>query len=925
MSNFKRFMSGSLAAVMITAAMMTGAQAKEYTDVTAETGYAEQIEILSDIGVIKGTSETEFSPDQRVTREQMSMLLFRLMLGKDSAGRINSTAFTDLANDTYYGAISWANASGYILGTSPTTFTPMAGITLQDAMTMLVRALGHSTDKMNSGYPWTYIDTAVKLGLDDGLEELSYTKELTRAEASAVLYNALTAEYLIPKTAPNGMTYYETTTIIERVFGYEISESVMVATNDYAVEGVSPVTKDGYVTLHTEEGLITVSYKDLGLAGEAEEHLGKNLKLVFKRDDKTKLVTVLGCSELSKTVSAEKITVGDSNKYIEIAGVKYQVVETLSDSLATNANELLVYAYADGSELVQIKTNAELSALLGAFDAKLIFDTKASETASRLIIKPFEYGKLQISGGKVNLAEGMKESDITMVNPDKAVHGSHVLYFFNKENKTLEISAVLPVSEAGTVTRLTATTAVIGGTTYTLGNEKLGITPESVRRMLSVGDSVRVVTFGDMILALETAEAVAHAPSKYLIVRTPTTPVFTEGKLGYVAEVFIDGAVETLFVTNSSVTVGDVYRYVQNPNGSYTLIPQVISGSTIESGDDKFVQSNSHNDEIAFHVGSASSTEIVKNSSYSTLSAGSAQAATSLGAKSSINFVTDDKTVIVIKEDGKYVTIKGALTSEVTIADGAKLTAIFDNEVGSVETLRFMFISDGSAGHVHTTDGGVKILADAGAELVNGRVYRLYTVLDLAKGTVETMMSLEQALVVGKNYLTNIDGHISATEADTVGGILSGYTGTTITVGGETYRLAEGVKYTLLNREDNTVSTATVADALMSKVELVIKNDAVISVVVVDTLDFEVAYGSDKITATNDEIPAGTVSFELIGLSKFDAEKEIYVPVDGSAFEVTPAVSDTLAFDITTGTLESGKYMLGFKVNGVSFYEEFTV
>ena len=93
------------------------------------------------------------------------MLLFRLMLGKSDAGTVNTSAFTELYDDTYSGAISWAASSGYILGTSPPTFSPKNGITLQDAMTMIVRALGQSNDKMNAGYPWTYIDSAISSAL----------------------------------------------------------------------------------------------------------------------------------------------------------------------------------------------------------------------------------------------------------------------------------------------------------------------------------------------------------------------------------------------------------------------------------------------------------------------------------------------------------------------------------------------------------------------------------------------------------------------------------------------------------------------------------------------------------------------------------------------------------------------------------------
>ena len=208
--SFKRLLSGVLTSALIFSCV-PAVFAREYQDVEASNPAKDEIDILSDIGVIVGTSENEFSPDENVTREQMALLLFRLMLNKADGGRVNTSPFTDLYDDTYSGAISWANASGYILGTSDTTFEPMEGITLQDAMTMLVRALGQSSESMNKGYPWTYIDAAIKLGLDRGLENLSYTETLTRGETAIILYNALTAEYLIPKSLSNGMTVFEST------------------------------------------------------------------------------------------------------------------------------------------------------------------------------------------------------------------------------------------------------------------------------------------------------------------------------------------------------------------------------------------------------------------------------------------------------------------------------------------------------------------------------------------------------------------------------------------------------------------------------------------------------------------------------------------------------------------------------------------
>mgnify|MGYP003550638985 CR=1 FL=1 len=77
--SFKRLLSGVLtSALLITC--VPAVFAREYQDVTESNPAKDEIDILSDIGVIVGTSENEFSPEANVTREQMALLLFRLML-----------------------------------------------------------------------------------------------------------------------------------------------------------------------------------------------------------------------------------------------------------------------------------------------------------------------------------------------------------------------------------------------------------------------------------------------------------------------------------------------------------------------------------------------------------------------------------------------------------------------------------------------------------------------------------------------------------------------------------------------------------------------------------------------------------------------------------------------------------------------------
>jgi len=96
--------------LMLMVGMLLSASAKSFADVGSDHDYAEQIGILSDIGVIIGTGVDEngtpvFSPEMKVNREQMAMLLFRLMLNRADAGTVNSSPFTDLVGEIYNGAI----------------------------------------------------------------------------------------------------------------------------------------------------------------------------------------------------------------------------------------------------------------------------------------------------------------------------------------------------------------------------------------------------------------------------------------------------------------------------------------------------------------------------------------------------------------------------------------------------------------------------------------------------------------------------------------------------------------------------------------------------------------------------------------------------------------------------------------------------
>ena len=779
MLKLKKTISVFLAILMVSALSLTAVitpAAKDFSDVAPDNAYAEQIDMLSDIGVIVGTTDTEFSPNEKVTREQMALLLYRLMTGKDNSGRVNTSPFRDLYEPVYNGAISWAHACGYIIGTSATTFDPMGGITHQDALAMITRALGQTNSKTDAGYPWSFIDIANRLGLSSGLENVPYEQTLTRGETAALLYNAITSEYIITKTV-SGTTVPLVTTILRYVYGYESGTAFITATNDFALPTAATVIRNGYaqIDILSDNGDIDAAFvkaSDLGISGDMNEHLGEAFRVFYKLNDRTGIASIIGAAKESTALNANTIVVGNNNSYIQIGGVKYNVVDSYSGGAATNSNELLVFAYDDDSTLASIENNAALASLDGFFNIKLIFDA-SSGIASRAIIMPLTHATLDInSAGEINIAGGAKADELSggYVNRDMAKDGDRVLYYFNSVADRLVIEEKLNVVKGVKVTRLTSSNAVIGGKTYILGVAGTDFDAASVIGKLTVGEVYDIIVRDNAIIDAAPAQSEEVYSSTYLIAMSSATPVVHKDKVCYFMTANIGGKNVNVYVTNSSVQNGEVYRYETDSDGILTLTAPEH---------DKFAQSG----ELKTLIDSATSVTIEKNDNvYYTLTNG----------QSTGKFITDENTVIVVKNANGVSYKSGAYASTITVNDGARVVAVMKDSIGSVETLKYLYISDGTLGSALDSTKFVQILENVGIEQLDGISMNVYTVYSFASGKIETLYSSASSLNVGTVYMLSENGHITESEKQLQSGIVTGHAGNTITIDDATYVIASG-------------------------------------------------------------------------------------------------------------------------------------
>ena len=108
-----------------------------FADVAADAYYAKAVAWAVENGITKGTSETTSHPDETCTRAQGVTFLYRA-LGKLAAAQ---AGFTDVAADSYYAdAVNWAAENGVTNGISETLFGPDGSCTRAQIVTFLYRA-----------------------------------------------------------------------------------------------------------------------------------------------------------------------------------------------------------------------------------------------------------------------------------------------------------------------------------------------------------------------------------------------------------------------------------------------------------------------------------------------------------------------------------------------------------------------------------------------------------------------------------------------------------------------------------------------------------------------------------------------------------------------------------------------------------------
>ena len=192
MNNLKK-----LLAVVVSVVMIIGIMLPAFAVSGNAYSYSAEAQVLNDLGLYKGVSQTTFDPDlgTALDRETGVVMLLRLFgLENQALAMTNAdsvlTKFSDASSIAAWAKndVAYAVENGLVVGYPDGTFGPSAALNGKAYCTLIMRQLGYTPDYSNAP-----AELAEKGGLDATQAVNFTTKDLVKDDLVGISYGALKA------------------------------------------------------------------------------------------------------------------------------------------------------------------------------------------------------------------------------------------------------------------------------------------------------------------------------------------------------------------------------------------------------------------------------------------------------------------------------------------------------------------------------------------------------------------------------------------------------------------------------------------------------------------------------------------------------------------------------------------------------------
>lgn len=433
-----------LLALMLSMAMVftIGTSVMAYSDVEEGTYVSEAVTVLSNLDILNGYEDGTFKPEATITRAEMAKIVCEA-LGYYGMGS-DKTPFDDVEPKHWAaGYINTAASLGIINGYGDGKFGPEDTVTYEQAVKMVVCALGYEAMAADrGGWPAGYTSVAANIGLTKGMSSS------VRGDIAVLIYNALTTP-VMEQTSYGSDTRYE---VLDGA-GNKEYKTILTKRDIYIATGIVGDTfnKDEIkfeVTRDSEDGEFEASEKEITfLMGNSDianythqevevyvaEDDGEYTVLAVKAAKKTETFTLV--SDDVKDINGNKITYYvdslnssrtktltiDENATIEYNKVALAANETLETKIEGKDDVEIVFIENDGDSDYDVVVMTEyVSAVVETVNASKDKITLGSRT----ITFDFDdsnktYIFLDDEGNELTLAD-FEEDDVVAYVSDTA-------------------------------------------------------------------------------------------------------------------------------------------------------------------------------------------------------------------------------------------------------------------------------------------------------------------------------------------------------------------------------------------------------------------------------------------------------------------------------------------------------------------------
>ncbi|MBQ9915198.1 MAG: S-layer homology domain-containing protein, partial [Clostridia bacterium] len=255
-------LTAAFSAAVMTMGMAMSSFAALPSDVV-DSPYEEAIETLGALSIMVGDDDGKFRPDASIRRSEFAKVAVEAMgLGNVAEASNHKTKYPDVVENHWAnGYINVATDQGIVIGDDEANFRPDDSISYAEAMTILVRLIGHEPSALaKGGFPTGYMVVGSQNGISKNAAA-GANEKVKRGMVAQMTFNALTVKMMEQVGFGNDEKYeIVDKTLLEDVLNVEKASGQITALGISSIGGASNL-KDNEVRIG--ENVFTVSEQAL--------------------------------------------------------------------------------------------------------------------------------------------------------------------------------------------------------------------------------------------------------------------------------------------------------------------------------------------------------------------------------------------------------------------------------------------------------------------------------------------------------------------------------------------------------------------------------------------------------------------------------------------------------------------------------------